>query len=189
MPAPPCSWKPTLSFRFRARKSSPYGFECCTSARLDRLSTTFRVALGLDCPARSMRRSRIHTIESCFTRLCLAHRVARSRQLTNCPPTKTEDRGRSASDPSHHTLAAVEDLRAAFGDRLRALRVARRLSQEALAERADLHWTYISGVERGRRGPSLDVINRLAIARRLSPAELFGPLTGKYRPNRRRPRR
>lgn len=56
------------------------------------------------------------------------------------------------------------DVRRAFGERVRRLRLQRRLSQEALAERAGLHWTYISGVERGRRSPGLNVIAQLAAA-------------------------
>jgi transcriptional regulator with XRE-family HTH domain len=39
-----------------------------------------------------------------------------------------------------------------------------RLSQEQLAERAGLDRTYVSGVERGRRNPTLDVLQRLANA-------------------------
>jgi transcriptional regulator with XRE-family HTH domain len=58
----------------------------------------------------------------------------------------------------------VDDLRPAFGRRIRALRLARHLSQEELAERANLHWTYISGIERGRRSPSLNSMGRLASA-------------------------
>jgi transcriptional regulator with XRE-family HTH domain len=38
------------------------------------------------------------------------------------------------------------------------------LSQEQLAERADLHWTYISGIERGRRNPGLNILASLAKA-------------------------
>ncbi|HUQ98802.1 MAG TPA: helix-turn-helix transcriptional regulator [Gemmatimonadaceae bacterium] len=83
----------------------------------------------------------------------------------------------------------MEDLRAAFGQRIRDLRTARKLSQEALAERARLHWTYVSAVERGQRTPGLDVIGRLAGALRMSPAELFRPLTGKYRARVRKSRR
>jgi transcriptional regulator with XRE-family HTH domain len=75
----------------------------------------------------------------------------------------------------------VEDLRRAFGSRVRELRKAKRLSQEALAERAGLHWVYVSGIERGLRAPTLDVVGRLASALGVSPAELFAPLTGKYR--------
>jgi transcriptional regulator with XRE-family HTH domain len=56
------------------------------------------------------------------------------------------------------------DIRIAFGRRVRSLRVAEGLSQEALAERAQLHWTYISGIERGRRSPTLVILGRLAKA-------------------------
>ncbi len=56
------------------------------------------------------------------------------------------------------------DLRAAFGERVRKLRTAAGLSQEQLAERAGLHWTYISGIERGRRNPGLNNLGRLATA-------------------------
>lgn len=80
----------------------------------------------------------------------------------------------------------MEDLRAAFGKRVRELRLESKLSQEALAERAALHWTYVSGVERGLRTPGLDVIGRLAAALRVSPAELFRPLSGRFRTRIRR---
>ena len=56
------------------------------------------------------------------------------------------------------------DLRPAFGHRLRTLRVKKNLSQEQLAERAALHWTYISGIERGQRSPTLNILGRLAHA-------------------------
>jgi transcriptional regulator with XRE-family HTH domain len=65
------------------------------------------------------------------------------------------------------------DLRPAFGARVRRLRLARGLSQEALAERAELHWTYVSGVERGVRNPGLNTIGRLAKALGVSPAKLL----------------
>lgn len=58
----------------------------------------------------------------------------------------------------------MEDLRAAFGKRVRALREKRGLSQEQLAESAQLHWTYVSGIERGRRNPGLNTLGRLATA-------------------------
>jgi transcriptional regulator with XRE-family HTH domain len=75
----------------------------------------------------------------------------------------------------------VDDLRKAFGQRVRTLREARDLTQEALAERGEFHWTYVSEIERGLRGPSLDVIGRLATALDVTPSELFGPLRGQYR--------
>ena len=58
----------------------------------------------------------------------------------------------------------MDDLRAALGQRVRDLRERLDWSQERLAERADLDWTYISGIERGRRNPGLNTLNRLARA-------------------------
>jgi transcriptional regulator with XRE-family HTH domain len=67
----------------------------------------------------------------------------------------------------------VRDLRSLLGRRVRELRTRLELSQEALAERAGLHWTYISGVERGRRNPGLNVLGQLADALDVSLAELL----------------
>jgi transcriptional regulator with XRE-family HTH domain len=50
------------------------------------------------------------------------------------------------------------------------------LSQEELAERAELHRTYVSDIERGARNPSLRSIDRLAKALKVSYATLFQPL-------------
>lgn len=51
-----------------------------------------------------------------------------------------------------------------FGARIRALRVVRGFSQEELAQRADLHRTYVGGIERGERNISLVNIEKLATA-------------------------
>jgi transcriptional regulator with XRE-family HTH domain len=61
----------------------------------------------------------------------------------------------------------------AFGRRVRERRVALGLSQEDLAERADLDRTYISGIERGLRNVSLLNITRLASALRVKVRDLF----------------
>jgi transcriptional regulator with XRE-family HTH domain len=53
------------------------------------------------------------------------------------------------------------------------LRKQRGYSQEALAERADLHFTYVSSVERGERNISLINITRLARALKVSAALLL----------------
>lgn len=47
---------------------------------------------------------------------------------------------------------------------LKQIRLSRRLSQEALALQADVDRTYVSGLERGLRNPSVDILDRLAKA-------------------------
>ena len=49
-----------------------------------------------------------------------------------------------------------------FGERVRARRIELGLSQEALADRCGLHWTYIGQVERGQRNVSLHNIVKIA---------------------------
>jgi transcriptional regulator with XRE-family HTH domain len=51
-----------------------------------------------------------------------------------------------------------------LGPAIRRHRELVRLSQEDLADRAGLDRTYVSGIERGRRNPTLDVLQRLSTA-------------------------
>ena len=60
-----------------------------------------------------------------------------------------------------------------FGTNVRTIRESRGLSQEALADKADLHRTYISDVERFQRNISLDNIQKLATALEVKPYELL----------------
>lgn len=59
-----------------------------------------------------------------------------------------------------------------FGANVRARREARELSQETLAELADLDRTYIGGIERGERNLSLKNVARVARALKASVSEL-----------------
>ena len=60
-----------------------------------------------------------------------------------------------------------------FGERVREVRLAKGLSQEELAANCELDRTYISGIERGVRNPSLRNIIRLSEALAVSQRELF----------------
>jgi transcriptional regulator with XRE-family HTH domain len=51
-----------------------------------------------------------------------------------------------------------------LGTLVKKHRLAKKLSQEALAEKADVHPTYIGLLERGQRTPGIDVAERIAIA-------------------------
>ncbi len=55
---------------------------------------------------------------------------------------------------------------------LKALRTSAGLSQEELADRAGLHRTYISSIERGQRNVTLDNIFGLAETLGIPPSEL-----------------
>lgn len=64
-----------------------------------------------------------------------------------------------------------------MGVRIRQLSTARELSQEELAHRAGIHWTYLGGIERGERNPALVNITKIAGALDVSLAELFAEFT------------
>ena len=61
-----------------------------------------------------------------------------------------------------------------FGENVRARRETKDLSQEKLAELADLDRTYISGVERGVRNPSILSAIRIAKALKTTLSDLSG---------------
>ncbi|WP_366916490.1 helix-turn-helix transcriptional regulator [uncultured Nocardioides sp.] len=60
-----------------------------------------------------------------------------------------------------------------FGDRIRERRYELDLSQEDLAERTALHWSYIGQVERGQNNLTLHNILRLAHVLEVDPGELI----------------
>lgn len=61
---------------------------------------------------------------------------------------------------------------AEFGRRVREGRAALGLTQEELAHAADLHWSYIGQVERGRTNLTLHNLLRLAVALEVDPGTL-----------------
>jgi transcriptional regulator with XRE-family HTH domain len=65
------------------------------------------------------------------------------------------------------------DPRILLGKTVRKLRLERKLSQEELAELANLHRNYVGGVERGERNVGLLNIVALARALRVKPGRLL----------------
>jgi transcriptional regulator with XRE-family HTH domain len=60
-----------------------------------------------------------------------------------------------------------------FAQRLRELRGQAGISQEKLAEKADLHRNTVGIIERGKQIPTLDVIVKLAHALNMKPYQLI----------------
>jgi transcriptional regulator with XRE-family HTH domain len=59
-----------------------------------------------------------------------------------------------------------------LGDRVRERREAQGLSQEALASRSGVHWTFLGQVERGRRNLTLHNLLKIARGLDIDPADL-----------------
>lgn len=66
--------------------------------------------------------------------------------------------------------ATLEEL---FGKALRRLREEKGLTQEKLAELADVDRTYIYRLETGKRSPSLGIIFRIAAGLKVTPGALL----------------
>lgn len=69
----------------------------------------------------------------------------------------------------------MQDWRAVVGRNVRRLREGRGMTQEQLAFEARIDLTYVGGIERGRRNPSLMVMARLAEALGAELKELLEP--------------
>ncbi len=65
------------------------------------------------------------------------------------------------------------DIRGRVGINVRRLREERGYSQEELAFECGLHRTYISGIERGIRNPTVVIVERIASALKVPPARLL----------------
>jgi len=65
------------------------------------------------------------------------------------------------------------DLLATLAQRVKALRLKRRLTQDALASRASISPAFVAHIENRNRTPSLEVVEALAEALHVSPWELL----------------
>lgn len=66
-----------------------------------------------------------------------------------------------------------------FAANLRRIRLERGLSQERLAHAADLNMTHVAKMERSEREPGVRTVSKLAVALKVSAAELFDGIDGR----------
>ncbi|MDQ8699209.1 helix-turn-helix transcriptional regulator [Hyphomicrobium sp. LHD-15] len=71
------------------------------------------------------------------------------------------------------------DVRRRLGLNLKRLREEQGFSQEAFADHCGLHRTYISGIERGVRNPTVLILERIAKALKVSAGSLLEPIKGR----------
>lgn len=67
------------------------------------------------------------------------------------------------------------DIQRTLADNMRHYRAERQLSQEALALECDVHRTYISGIERCVRNPTVRALAKIAVALEVEPWQLLVP--------------
>jgi transcriptional regulator with XRE-family HTH domain len=70
-------------------------------------------------------------------------------------------------------MAPMEDVRAILARNIKAARTRLNLSQEELAARAEIDRTYVSGIERRVRNPTITVVARFAAALDTTTAQLL----------------
>ena len=68
---------------------------------------------------------------------------------------------------------AITRVRRSFDKRVREPRKQKGFSQEVLADKAELHRTYIGSIERGEQNISIDNIDKIAKALKISIVTLF----------------
>ncbi|XKG99477.1 helix-turn-helix domain-containing protein [Pelagibacterium halotolerans] len=70
-------------------------------------------------------------------------------------------------------MACMEDVRAILARNIKAARKRLNLSQEDLAARAEIDRTYVSGIERQVRNPTITVVAKFAEALETTTADLL----------------
>jgi transcriptional regulator with XRE-family HTH domain len=65
------------------------------------------------------------------------------------------------------------EVRKKFGKNLKRIRLKQGLTQEALADKASLHFTYVGQAERGLRNVTLDTLHKLSKALNIKGGDLL----------------
>jgi transcriptional regulator with XRE-family HTH domain len=74
---------------------------------------------------------------------------------------------------THGRIAPMVDYKRVLADNMRERRKALGLSQEALADAVGIDRTYVSGLERGIKNPSLEMIARIASTLGSTPSAIL----------------
>lgn len=69
--------------------------------------------------------------------------------------------------------SVVSNYARAVGEAIRRIRERKGLSQEELAHRAGVHRTYVGGVERGERNPTVESLKKIADGLGVAPEEVL----------------
>lgn len=67
----------------------------------------------------------------------------------------------------------MKDLNGSLGAVIKNLRMRAGISQEELADRASIHRTYVSQLERGLKSPTIQMLFQLAKALKASPSDIL----------------
>ncbi len=73
------------------------------------------------------------------------------------------------------------DVRRRLGQNLKKLREEQGYSQESFADHCGLHRTYISGIERGVRNPTVVIVDKIARALKVPAGQLIDDVKGATR--------
>jgi transcriptional regulator with XRE-family HTH domain len=77
------------------------------------------------------------------------------------------------SNPDRHCPRELLNSQVLFGQNIRAVRDALKLSREVVAERAGIDADYLGEIERGEKWPALWMIRAIARALKVSPERFF----------------
>lgn len=71
------------------------------------------------------------------------------------------------------------NIQSLLGNNVRHIREAKGWSQDKLSDESGLHRTYISGIERGVRNPTIEIIHKISLALRVTVSDLLKDKEGK----------
>ena len=69
----------------------------------------------------------------------------------------------------------MDNIRHKFGQHLKRLRLQYGMTQQQLAEKADISISFLGNIERGLKSPTIETVQKIATALGMSMAELFEP--------------